>query len=144
MIVDPLDFLRTAELLVEEEQECHIRTAIGRSYYAVFLFFRKFLAEHGLKKTKQPSKGVHAFVQQCFTFCNIKEGAKAARRLNDLNQSRTDADYKLEKQLSTNESSDALALAKKAVNNFKQSTSDINIEDLIENATQYAKSKDWV
>lgn len=119
--MEPTDFFKTAKLLkTYAKEEAHVRTSIGRSYYAAFLFFREWLRTRGLEKKIKPSQDNHAFVIQCLAFSRVSEGSKASQYLHDLQQVREDADYRLDKKLSKNDAEDTFVKARKAVDNIKK------------------------
>ena len=144
MSVDPIAFLRTAELLKEQVDEAHSRTSIGRSYYAAFLHFRERLRQIGLEKIKHPSREAHAFVIQCLQFSEVTEGVKASCHLHDLQQIREDADYHLEKDFSQNDAEDAFAKAQKVISDYENQMTAEKKKTLLEKASKYAKLKDWL
>jgi hypothetical protein len=61
--MDPTEFLKTAELLKSHTEQPHLRTSVGRSYYAALLYFRERLKCLGLEKKKHPTQNAHAFVR---------------------------------------------------------------------------------
>lgn len=143
--MDPTDFLKTAELLKTHIEEAHLRTSIGRSYYAAFLYFRERLRFHGLEKKKQPSQEAHAFVIQCLQKSNVQEGKKASTCLYDLRQLRTDADYRLNKKFSQNDADDAFAKAKNVIDDYTNNITPEQEMQLIQNASNFAiKTKGWI
>jgi len=142
--VDPTDFFKTAELLKTHDEEAHIRTSIGRSYYSAFLYFRECLRSHGLEKKKQPSQDAHEFVIQCLGNTNIPEGRKASKCLHDLRQVRTDADYRLEKKFTQNDADDALTKAKEMIDNYKGNITTKKEDELIKQAKAHARIKQWI
>jgi len=142
-MMDPVDFLKTAESLMDSPREPDIRTSVGRSYYGVFLYFRERLACKGLYKQINSDTASHDFIIQCLMFCNEKIGQVASSRLKTLKQKRRSADYRLGDQFSSNDSSDALEMAKLIISDFEK----ITIEEetrLIENAIKHARLKDWI
>ena len=142
--MDPREFYETAELLKNHSEQPHIRTSIGRAYYGTFLYFREFLIQNGLEKKKQPSKDIHAFVTECLQFSNVPEGAKAAVRLKALFQSRRDADYNLRMSFTPADSNDRLDEAKKTISDFEQTATPEKKQNIIKNATDFARRKDWI
>lgn len=141
--MDPTDFFKTAELLKTHTEEAHLRTSIGRSYYAAFLYFRERLRSLGLKK-KNPNLNAHAFVIQCLGFSQVSEGSKASKYLHDLQQVREDADYHLDKKLSPNDAADALVNARKVIDDYKANITPTKETKLVKGASSHAKSKDWL
>jgi len=143
--VDPTDFFKTAELLKTHVEEAHLRTSIGRSYYATFLYFREHLRSQGLEKKKQPSQDAHAFIIKCLQNSNVQEGKKASTRLHNLRQLRTDADYRLDKKLSQNDADDAFAKAKNVIDDYTNNITPEQETQLIQNASDFAiKIKSWM
>lgn len=72
--MEPKQFFITAEMLKDKPNESHLRTSVGRSYYAAFLYFREHLKSLGLEKKRNPAREIHEFVIQCLEFSGIKEG----------------------------------------------------------------------
>lgn len=142
--MQPCDFHKTAEFLKDHTDEAHIRTSISRSYYGTFLYFREFFAKNGLRKQKQAKQDQHAFVCECLQYCQVREGTKAAVRIKNLLRWRTDADYYLEKTFSNKDSNDRLGEAKQTINNFKQAIKLRKTAEILKNATDYARQKDWI
>jgi len=143
--VEPTDFFKTAKLLeTRADQEAHIRTSIGRSYYAALLYFREWFRKKGLIKKKKPSQNTHAFVIQCLGFSQVSEGSKASQYLHDLQQVREDADYHLDKKLSQNDAEDTLEKARKVIDDYNENITAEKEKKLIEKATDFAKRKSWI
>ena len=140
----PIDFFKTADLLKTHTEEAHLRTSIGRSYYAAFLYFRERLKTLGLEKKKKPNLDAHAFVVECLGFSRVSEGSKASQYLKGLKQNREDADYHLDKKLSQNDAEDALARARKLIDDYKANITPTKETKLVESASSYARSKDWL
>lgn len=143
--MEPTDFFKTAKLLkTHAKEEAHVRTSIGRSYYAAFLFFREWLRTRGLEKKIKPSQDTHAFVNQCLGFSQVSEGCKASKYLRDLQQVREDADYHLDKKLSKNDAEDTFVRAIKVVDNYQKDITTAKEKELVEKATDFAKRKSWI
>lgn len=142
--MDPIDFFRTAELLKGEVGEAHLRTSVGRSYYAAFLYFREYLKKIGLEKTKQPGREAHTFVIQCMANSNVPEGGRASQYLQDLRRLREDADYHLDRVFSQNDAEDAFVKAQKIVSDYKTNISPEKEQILVNKASAYAKQKGWI
>ena len=144
MSVNAIAFLKTAELLKEQTDEEHLRTSIGRSYYAAFLFFRECLKQIGLEKTKNPGQYAHAFVIQCLQFSEIKEFSHTSQYLRDLKQVREDADYRLETSFSQKDADDAFLKAQKVIEDYKQNITTEKETELLNKASAYAKRRHWL
>lgn len=142
--MNPTDFFKTAELLKTHDEEAHLRTCIGRSYYAAFLYFREYLKLRGLEKKKYPTQGIHYFVIQCLGSSNVSKGSKASKYLHDLQQLREDADYNLEKKFSRNDAEDVFVRARKVIADYNQNITPEEEKELIQQAIAFAKRKDWI
>ncbi len=136
--MDPTDFHKTAELLIGEQEEAHIRTTINRAYYGLFLYLREFLTNNGVRLPDRNSgKSHHQFVVKCIHksrfFQDISETKKQLsgkrrskdsailgiyKRLQTLLQNRTEADYNLRVIFRPNDSQDNLRLAKSTIEDF--------------------------
>lgn len=115
--MDPKDFFKTAALLNGQEGEHHIRTSISRSYYAVHLYIRHFISERFLGG-KVFNEGAHKKVIHCLQNCEAKEIKDLAVMVTDLLQSRTDADYKMAKTITTKKSQDVYDNAYELLSDF--------------------------
>jgi hypothetical protein len=141
--VEPKQFFITAELLKDMPSESHLRTSVGRSYYAAFLYFREHLKKLGLEKKKNPAHEIHEFVVQCLEFSGITEGAKAAELLRDLRRVRTDADYRLDIAFSQKVAEDAYIKATAVVADYEKDITPAKQETLKQNALAHARRKNW-
>ncbi len=140
----PKDFFKTCELLLKQSEEPHLRTAVGRSYYAAFLYFREYLRQHGLSKTRRPKNEAHEFVMSCLTYSGVPEANVASVDLRNLQQKRSDADYDLGLEVTKNDAEDALMLGKNVVATFAASINSDLTSKLISRATTHARLKDWL
>ena len=108
---NPHDFLALVRnLSTSNHQEARIRTIISRAYYATFLMMREWLKTKGYKFPKGKKESSNHEKVQDFLFDEIQQrGPKD--RLHKLRQLRNDADYDLNKQLSSSHVQKAMALA---------------------------------
>jgi len=131
--MEPTDFFKTAELLKNEKDECHWRSSISRSYYAVHLYIRDFISKTflgGIKFKNDP----HEKLIKCLEFCDVSIIRNIGIRLKDLRQARTDADYHIDKKINKNKSGDVYDDAKELKSLF-----DSTVENS-ENRQRLAKS----
>jgi hypothetical protein len=142
--MEATDFFQTAELLKTHANEAHLRTSIGRSFYATFLYFREYLRKLGLEKKKNPNREAQVFVINCLGFSGIQEATKVSAYLHDLQQLREDADYDLIQEYVQNTAEDALVLGRKTIADYMNKITPQNEEILLRNASDYAKRKDWI
>lgn len=94
--MDPREFHRLATELVDKSHPVHYRTAISRSYYAVFNFGAKTLRSMGFK-IDESSKG-HGEVRNKFSNCGDDELMEVGSQMGDLHGMRIKADYRMTDQ----------------------------------------------
>lgn len=112
--MDPLDFLNTASSLVKSSAESDLRTSVSRSYYAVILFYRDYLAKK-LGFLPENLRKIHQFIPECFGASGLKEAEKIELKINRAKAARHHADYKLSKKLSKTKAGDCLDLARELI-----------------------------
>jgi uncharacterized protein (UPF0332 family) len=113
--VDPKEFLDTASSLVCSSTQPDLRTSVSRSYYAVILFFRDYLAQKVGFLPEKLESGVHKFVPECFSESGSDEAKTIGEKIKRACADRVNADYKLSKQLSKTKAGDCLDLASKLI-----------------------------
>ena len=87
------DFLTVARDLVLGSTEAHWRSAIGRAYYALLLECREALSRWGLTYV---ARDVHTSVRLRFFMLANPDLLTIARILEELNELRGKADYRLQ------------------------------------------------
>ena len=137
--LEPKDFFNTAEKLKDSNIESDLRTSMSRSYYAIFLYLRDFLASLGLKKKKDNQ--AHFFVRACLSNSNVKKAQELSALLGDLCKKREKADYKLNECILTAEVDDAYKDAVEAIEDFKITEEDE--KKLIKNVKIAGEYQDW-
>ena len=85
------DFLDTANRLIAGATEGDWRSAISRSYYAIFHYFREWLLLAGVDVGNGPQ--AHHNLYAAFLHCGVPAVASIARRIDDLRTARNRADY---------------------------------------------------
>ena len=135
--MNPEEFFKTAEKLKDSDKESDLRTSIGRSYYAVFLYLREYLFKLGIVSKRK--KGIHFFVQACLSNSRVKEAQTLSTELHELEQKRTKADYKLNAKITPKEAVDTLRDAQEAVGKFSSSMTLDKENILVVNAKQFAR-----
>jgi uncharacterized protein (UPF0332 family) len=94
--MDPREFLRASELLIVKGGEAaHCRSAVGRAYYASFLFASKTLGELGCPPPSGPQG--HEHTVRLLQRCGDAELEATGGLLSDLARCRRDADYHMSK-----------------------------------------------
>ena len=87
------EFQATAGSLLQGTTEGDWRSAISRSYYAVFHYLREFLLAHGVDIGHGGQS--HFNLYSGFLHCGFQSVARIASRLDDLRLNRVRADYQL-------------------------------------------------
>jgi uncharacterized protein (UPF0332 family) len=87
------DFLELAKKLQNSDDEASLRTAVSRSYYAIFNHVKDFLNTNGITLPKAAQ--AHEKAQQYLSNSGIDEAADLADELDNLRNNRNDADYEL-------------------------------------------------
>jgi len=137
--LNPEEFFKTAEKLKDSDKEPDLRTSMGRSYYAVFLYFRDYLFELGLVpkiKNHEP----HKFVLSCMSNSRVKEAQSLSTKLVELKQKRTKADYDLKIKVTNTEAEDVLEDAKEAIATFNSLMTPDKQNTLVVNTKQFAEN----
>lgn len=87
------EFQATAGRLLQGTSEGDWRSAISRSYYAVFHHLREFLLSHGVDIGQGGQS--HFNLYSGLLHCGFQPVARIASRLDDLRLNRVRADYQL-------------------------------------------------
>ncbi|MGD0784712.1 MAG: HEPN domain-containing protein [Sedimentisphaerales bacterium] len=139
--MNPQDFLNTANVLVGSSNESDLRTSVSRSYYAVLLFYRSYLANKVGFMPEKLGAAVHKFVPECFNACGAVEVKKIGEKISRLKQDRTNADYILSKTVSSTKAKDCLESAKELIS---CSISNQNETEVLAQATTRAKARQLI
>ena len=113
MAFDPIDFYRQASAWYEDkadDAEPRMRSIVSRAYYSAFLVARE------QAKIKNSSEGTHKLTAEYY-----KTNAGSSRignRLDDLRLRRNSADYDLRDTCGRRKAGEALAYAKKILNDL--------------------------
>jgi uncharacterized protein (UPF0332 family) len=94
-MIEPEDYLKLAERLVQESTEADWRTAISRAYYAAFHTGRGLLQDLGFRVPRAGQ--AHAYVWMRLSNCGEPTIAQAGGELNHLQGVRNRADYDFER-----------------------------------------------
>ena len=93
--MDPRDFITLAARLAAGSSASECRTAISRSYYALFNVGAAHLRDLGFSVGK--GAAAHGEVQKCLSNSGVPEVVLVGSQLNILHSSRNRADYQLER-----------------------------------------------
>ncbi len=127
--MDPVDFLDIAARFWPSASEAERRTAIGRSYYALYNLVLDSLSSHDIKF--QRAGRDHELLVYYLTTCPDPNAAKIGAALRDLRVQRNLADYDMSVGIAKSESELAYEKAKRAVGRFKELTNLTGIVHLI-------------
>lgn len=143
MPLDPINFLEVADRLKDDPNEAFQRTSVGRSYYAVFLYFRDYLNSKGISKQIEPKKDIHDFVINCLSYSDTSIGSKVGQKLRELRQYRREADYNLKDSIKLG-SAGIFQIAKSTVDEFRQTIRPPIETALVSSAKKFAQTKGWM
>jgi hypothetical protein len=93
--MNPREFQRLAIHLASGNSPAECRTAIGRSYYAVFNVSADLLRSLNIRIVRGPA--AHSEVQNCLFNGGDPDVARVASELGELHSLRNRADYQLDK-----------------------------------------------
>ena len=113
-----LDFLNTAERLMATDSptEADIRSAISRSYYAVYHHVLLWWKSNN-ELPDYKDRG-HAKIQMALSNAGIPDAKRFSRYMADLNIDRRKADYELALSFNLEKGQAALNLARRAIAAF--------------------------
>lgn len=117
--MQPTEFLQLAEELHKKTGEAEWRTAVSRSYYAVFNELVEMLSSGGIQLQRNGKD--HGRVAHYFASCGDRHVAAVSSWLNTLRISRNEADYDMRIAVDEKQSEQALETAKRVfvrVNNI--------------------------
>ena len=103
----PGDFLEVAKNFKDSTKEAKVRTSIGRSYYASFLYAREWLKTKKATFNNDPKD--HQLVG---TLLRRHSKRAEANKLSKLRRDRNRADYNISIQLTSKEANNAFLNAK--------------------------------
>ncbi len=91
--MDPVEFISVASYLQNSSYEAERRTAVSRSYYALYNVLLDYLYSKGIPFKKDG--GDHWRLMRCLTMCANPNAYSLGADLRDLRQARNDADYEM-------------------------------------------------
>jgi hypothetical protein len=92
--MDPEEFLKLGEELVERKTACGCRAAIGRAYYGVLMGTIELMKSAGISPPKQNE--IHQKTWQDLLNCGVPELAGPGSELASLHGQRIQADYQMD------------------------------------------------
>jgi len=113
---NPQDFLSLSQILIQNTpDECKIRTSIGRSYYATFLYLREWLRTNmgtGFYDTADDHEIVRDSIHDI-------DGRTISDKYKKLRRYRNHADYKLsDTDININKANEAIKLAEHIISKY--------------------------
>lgn len=130
------DFLALAKKLQNSDDEASLRTAVSRSYFAIFNHVKNFLTTRGIKLPEAAQ--AHAKAHQYLSNCGIDEAEELADDLDNLRKNRNDADYELRSPKFFYDKKNCGLVSAKAVLFFERFDK-INPQNLIKGISDYKK-----
>jgi len=116
-VFNPTDFLTIANRFQSSGSEAERRTAVGRSYYAVYNLFVESLSKEGVSFEKNGAD--HERLLYYLESSKIHEAEKAGLTLNNLRNSRNDADYAMGKSIDPRQSEFAFKRARSTIDEVR-------------------------
>src|SRR5262245_12948177 len=119
--MDPITFLDVAAQLQSSSSEAERRTAIGRSYYALYNVLRSTLEAQAVPFTQGVED--HRHLTEYLLRCGHRGAARIGTTLRDLRRLRNEANYEMHTIINRQQSQLAYVQARQAVDRFKALTS---------------------
>lgn len=119
--MDPVAFLEVANQLQSSLSEAERRTAIGRSYYALYNVLRSTLENHAVQFAR--NRNSHALLKDYLVNCGHQVAQQLGLTLDTLRLLRNQADYEMHTTINRQQSQLAYVQARQAVDRFKALTS---------------------
>jgi uncharacterized protein (UPF0332 family) len=132
------EFLNTAKRLDASLAEGDLRSAVSRSYYAVFHSFREWLLQHGLDIGKGGS--AHSNLYFGLNNCGEAAVARIAGRIDFLRGDRVDADYDLAYRQQSSDAQSSVSEAEAIVADFQLLLQTIKPQLIADGAKRHLKS----
>jgi uncharacterized protein (UPF0332 family) len=95
--MDPIEFFTFAGTIAAQEHRgpAAYRSAASRAYYSAYHIALRFLADLSFY-CRGDGMSKHQWLQQCLINCGVSEATEAGKLLENLQESRNDADYRLD------------------------------------------------
>jgi hypothetical protein len=116
--MDPATFLTVADLFQASSFEAERRTAIGRSYYALYNVVLSTLSSQGISFSHTGND--HRQLVEYLFSCGHRQAAHIGSALRDLRVWRNNSDYEMHVVIDVPQSQLAYAKAKQAVDRFNR------------------------
>ena len=91
--MDPLDFLKNANSLMNSTEEAGRRSAVSRAYYDAFHYIRLYLIRESIDVPKDAT--AHEKLPKYLRNSGLENAKYVGQRLGELKDDRWDADYKI-------------------------------------------------
>jgi uncharacterized protein (UPF0332 family) len=132
------DFQDTAERLARGATEGDWRSAISRTYYAAFHFFRKFFLTHGINVGQGGQS--HFNLYTGLANCGYTSVEKLGEQLDLLRTYRAAADYNLSYRIDQAIALDAVQRSRALVADFQALLVTVPANQIVAGAKRYLKS----
>jgi hypothetical protein len=118
--MDPATFLTVADRFQASPSEAERRTAIGRSYYALYNVVLRTLSSQGIPFSNTGND--HRQLVDYLFRCGHRQAARIGGALRDLRVARNESDYNMDHVIAVAQSQLAYRNAKNAVDRFNSLT----------------------
>ena len=132
------EFQNTAERLARGSTEGDWRSAISRTYYAAFHFFREFFLVHGVDVGQGGQS--HFNLHSGLSNCGLGSAQAFGPKLNQLRKKRTEADYDLRRRIDQAFALDAVQRSRALVADFQALLGTVPGPQIVAGAKRYLKS----
>jgi uncharacterized protein (UPF0332 family) len=132
------DFQDTAERLARGTTEGDWRSAVSRTYYASFHFFRRFFLTHGVDIGRGGQ--CHFNLYAGLANCGYASVENLGRKVDQLRTDRADADYHLGKPIDQAFSLKAVQRGRALVADFQTLLGTVPASQIAAGAKRYLKS----
>ena len=132
------EFQDTAERLVRGATEGDWRSAVSRSYYAAFHYFRELFLAHSVDVGRGGQS--HFNLAKGLVNCGLPLATPFGRRLDDLRIERATADYDLVKRTNQAFARAAVQRGRTLTGDFQNLTVTLPAPQIVAGARRYLKS----
>ena len=132
------DFQDTADRLARGAVEGDWRSAISRTYYAVFHYFREYFLSHGFDVGRGGQS--HFNLYSGLSNCGLTSVAVLGRRVDQLRTDRTKADYNLGTRIDQAYALDAVRRGRAVVADFQAHLNSVPASQIVAGVRRHLKS----
>jgi len=138
VMMQPSEFLDTAERLAQGATEGDWRSAISRAYYAVFHVLGEFFLAHGLDLGQGGQAHNNLYIG--LYNCGIAAAAVIGTSVDNLRTSRVTADYVLNASITSVNAGSRVQEARQIVADFQALLATVPAQQLVDGVRQFLQS----